>query len=310
MAQIEVKQRIDENDIAEIAWLIKVASEFDAHKAIGDHAYIDLVLGGRIGFRGFVAKTEKHPHILGYAQISRGPTSWGLEYVVHPNHRDGDIEIQLVNKALEEIELQGGGHVHLWIPKPSPKDDKIAESIGLKKGRDLFQMRAVLTEAFDSGKIPCRPFQPEDTEQWLLLNNEAFKNHPEQGNWDKETLRSRQMESWYSDEDFLIFDDPSLPDGRLAASCWIKLHDDDETITGEIYVVSVSPDLQNTGFGKKVVACGLNHILNKGIHNSMLYVDSDNLPALKIYRDLGFNVDHIDRAYVYDVPTPTSDPTP
>ena len=32
----------------------------------------------------------------------------------------------------------------------------------------------------------------------------------------------------------------------------------------------------------------------------MLYVDGENAPALALYRDLGFDVNHIDRAYVGD----------
>jgi ribosomal protein S18 acetylase RimI-like enzyme len=34
---------------------------------------------------------------------------------------------------------------------------------------------------------------------------------------------------------------------------------------------------------------------------AMLYVDADNAGALRLYEELGFVTDHVDRAYVGDV---------
>jgi mycothiol synthase len=86
------------------------------------------------------------------------------------------------------------------------------------------------------------------------------------------------------------------------------VHHDVEPPLGEIYVISVDPDFQGLGLGRGLVVAGLDHLASQGITVGMLYVDADNAPAVHLYRKLGFDVDHTDRAYVTDVPpSPPSD---
>lgn len=300
---LEVKRQMEAGDIAAVQTLLDVATDADGHRPLGEHQWLDLVHGGRQGFAGLVAWEPGHSHPVGYAQLTRGPESWALEYVVDPHHRDTDgraIGLDLLRSAMEIVGAGGGGHVHLWVPKPSDVTDEIAAAVGLSRGRDLLQLRRPLPvkgEEWDRS-IALRPFVPgEDEEAWLEVNNRAFHWHPEQGGWDVSTLKDRENEAWFDPSGFLLHE----RDDRLAGFCWTKVHAEHEPPLGEIYVIAVDPDFHGLGLGRTLVLAGLDHLAAAGLGVGMLYVDADNEPAVALYRKLGFDVDHVDRAYTGDV---------
>ena len=236
--------------------------------------------------------------------MTRGPTSWALEYVIDPHHRvpGNSIGHDLVSAALDIVAAEGGGHVHVWVNQPRPEHDQIAASNGLTKGRDLYQMRRALPvgEPFE---LATRAFRPGlDDEAWLAVNNRAFEWHPEQGGWDEATLKARQAEPWFDPDGFLLRDEVIDGSLRLAGFCWTKVHRDHNPPLGEIYVVAVDPDFQGRGLGRRLVLAGLDYLSSLGLGMAMLYVDAANRSAIKLYIDLGFDIDHIDRAYVGDIP--------
>ena len=307
-----------EADIAAISVLLEAASIADGHRALGEHQWLDLVEGGREGFAGFVARESGRERIIAYAQISRGnAASWSVEYVVHPQWRASGLELQedLLRAALGEIAAQGGGHVHMWVPKPAPVNDVVAGAVGLRRGRDLIQMRRELPITEESAVIAVRPFRTgEDELAWLEVNNRAFHGHPEQGSWDLATLAERERQPWFDPCGFLLHE----RDGRLAGFCWTKVHEPDDDPAheafkhqlGEIYVIAVDPDFQGHGLGRQLVLAGLASLCERGVGTGMLYVDHDNEAARKLYFSLGFRDDHTDRAYVTDVAPSPARPAP
>lgn len=70
----------------------------------------------------------------------------------------------------------------------------------------------------------------------------------------------------------------------------IDLHIEDETIPGEVYIdtVSVSPNYQGKGIGKKLLAAAINQAKNQGKEKIGLLVDFGNPNAKKLYVKLGF----------------------
>jgi mycothiol synthase len=305
--RMEVKRQMDGDDIAAVRQLLDVASAADAHRALGEHQWLDLVQGGRVGFAGLVAWLPGHDHPVGYCQVSRGPSSWAMELVIDPHHRDTEgpeIGLDLVTEAVRVVASEGGGHVHLWVSKPSSLHDRIAAVTGLVRGRDLLQLRRPLPVG-EEWSLTVRPFVVgRDEAAWLEVNNRAFHWHPEQGGWDLATLQAREREPWFDPEGFLLHE----VDGRLAGFVWTKVHDDESPPLGEIYVIATDPAFQGRGLGRSLVLAGLDHLASRGLGIGMLYVDASNEGAVHLYQDLGFTVDHVDRAYTVDV-APTTLPS-
>lgn len=300
MHRLEIKRQMGTGDIAAVSALLDVAAAHDHHRPLGEHQWLDLVQGGREGFAGLVAWEPGHDHPVGYAQVTRGTDSWALEFVVDPHHRQPGEPIgrDLVSAALEVIAGEGGGHVHLWVPKPTAAHDAVAAAAHLRRGRELLQMRRPLPVG-EPWSLTLRPFVPgRDEEAWLEVNNRAFAWHPEQGGWDLATLKAREAEAWFDPAGFLLHESA----GRLVGFCWTKVHADHDPPLGEIYVIAVDPDFAGRGLGRALVLAGLDHLAAKGLTVGMLYVDGANTAAVRLYEHLGFAVDHVDRAYVGDVP--------
>lgn len=307
MLRIEVKRHIDPLDLQTLSPLFASATEADSHPALGEHAWLDLMQGGREGFAGLVAWEPDHPHPVGYAQLSRGDHgtseadrhNWALELVVDPHHRTSGNPVagQLLRSAVDLVASEGGGHLHLWVNQPGPVHDRLAALVGLSPGRALYQMRRHLP-AEEHTSIRTRQFRVgHDEEAWLAVNNRAFSRHPEQGRWTVSTLKARQAQPWFDPAGFRLFE----VEGRLAGFCWTKVHGKGKKRVGEIYVIAVDPDFSGRGLGRELTLAGLDYLSAKGIQQAMLYVDSTNRRAVKMYVDLGFLVNHIDRAYTGDI---------
>jgi len=130
-----------------------------------------------------------------------------------------------------------------------------------------------------------RTFQVgRDEDAWLVQNNEAFAHHPEQGAWIRADLEARTKEPWFDPSGFLLLE----IDGRIAASCWTKIHELHPERFGEIYVISVHPQFQGRNLGRIMVTQGLRSLRERGVQRGKLFVDESNVVAVSMYEHLGF----------------------
>jgi mycothiol synthase len=137
--------------------------------------------------------------------------------------------------------------------------------------------------------VSIRTFRPGiDEDAWLAVNRRAFAHHPEQGSWRLQDLLLREAEPWFDPDGFFLAE----RDGRLAGFHWTKVHPcggAGGAPLGEVYVVGVDPGSQGGGLGRTLTLAGLGYLRDRGLTEVMLYVDEDNVAAVRMYTALGFS---------------------
>lgn len=227
--------------------------------------------------------------MTGFAQVSADGDGYTIDCIAD----DAAVREQLVTTLVAGIptdaELTWWGH-------EDGRDSALAASLRMPSPhRRLLNMRRPLplepAIAETSADVAVRPFVVgADEAAWLDVNNAAFSWHGEQGDWTLATLRSRMGEPWFDPAGFLLHE----RDGRLAAFCWTKTH---ENGVGEIHVIAVHPDFHGLGLGRALTITGLRHLADNGSTTAMLYVEADNAAAVGLYKSLGFQTVHTDVAY-------------
>lgn len=235
------------------------------------------------------------------------------ELVVRPDARGHGIGTELASRLLSE-----GDGLRIWAHGDQQAAAAIAARLGLRRVREMRRLRRPLTDddlppvSLPDG-IRLRAFEPgRDEDAVTEVNRLAFAWHPEQGAMTAADVRASETESWFDAPGFLVAvdtkgtkgtkdtNDAADPADRVVGFHWTKVHPDagDGAPIGEVYVVGVRPDAQGGGLGRGLTAAGLRYLRDRrGMNRVMLYVESDNEPALAVYDRLGFTLWDMDVQY-------------
>ncbi|MGH8958609.1 MAG: mycothiol synthase [Acidimicrobiia bacterium] len=277
-------------DLKEIESLLEAVEVVDGHRPIGERKAIGLTRP-TLELVGLVGRAEGR--IVAFIALTPAASDWwAMEMAIAPAFRRHEHYRRLFEAAVGEARRRGGRGLRAWLFHPGLATAAVRE--GFREERQLFKMELHLplsTVGEYPPNIEVSSFRPgHDEEALLRLNNQAFVGHPENGAWTRAELALRMERDWFDPEMVVM----AWKRNELVGFNWLKADDDE----GEIYVIAVAPRFQGKGLGKALVMDGLGRLEKAGAEKAFLYVDADNQAALRLYRDLGFYLDHVDRSFV------------
>lgn len=293
---LEVLPRLDPGQIGDLVALVDRATDEDGMRPLSEHVWLHLKEGGDEHGLHVIAR-DRSGGVVGYAHLDAtdevdGPSA---ELAVDPAHRRHGLGRLLVE---ELITRSPDGRLRLWAHGEQAGAAELALSLGFTRARVLWQMRRSLYAPLPRPVLPpgieLRPFRVGiDEDAWLAVNARAFAQLPDQGGWSRVDLERRIREPWFSAEGFLMAWRREGDGERLAGFHWTKVHGGstgghDHAPIGEVYVVGVDPDERGSGLGRALTLAGLHHLRTLDLSQAMLYVDSANTTAIRLYEGLGF----------------------
>jgi mycothiol synthase len=300
---------VDGGLLRDVAALVAAAEESDGNPPLSEQTLVTLraadagnhsVLALALYAQDDTSEPSTGQDLAGVAVVIEEPDGTGvLEVAVHPSYRNQGVADRLVTHLRN---VRGFAGLNAWSHGNHEAAAELAARYGYGAVRELWKMRLMTATAeLPEVKLPegvkLRAFAPgRDEAAWLAANKAAFAHHPEQGNMSRADLDARMAEPWFDPAGFLLAVDPA---DRLLGFHWTKVHPrhGDHPAIGEVYVVGVTPEAQGSGLGKALTIAGIKHLQDLGLRAVMLYVDADNVPAVSLYRRLGFTRWDVDVMY-------------
>ena len=244
-----------------------------------EHCYLVESQHSLVGFVMIAAETP----------IRRAVASGG----VLRSHRNRGIGRRLVRTATEHARGLKASVLHIQASSNAPDARHILESEGFHAAKTYLQLRWQGDKVPD-GELPkgfsLRLFRLDQDEEALTrLQNESFGQ-----NWGfcPNTVEeiSARVRLKRCEPEGIIF---VVDDVRLSAYNWTFWVSAEAGSTGWIAMTGVHPDYRGQGLGRAAVVAGMEYLkVQKRVEGIELEVDSENAPAMEIYRELGFKAVH------------------
>ena len=215
-----------------------------------------------------------------------------IEWFVHPAVQRKRIGRELVKYVCERGRQGGARLAHVCIPE----EDKFARNFVVEQG--FSQARCFLGMTVDlKGKlerfpdsIPVEHFHAGDAALLATVQNRVFTgswgfcpNSPDDIRYFFRLTQSKWQDILMIRENAKIIGyswlHPVIKEGKAVEKRKWRLH-----------MFGVDPEFQGKGWGKKLFQSSLEHVKNREATSLELTVDSENTPAIHLYKSVGFRV--------------------
>ncbi len=243
----------------------------------------------------FIAEIE-HKEIVGFVIVQ---PEWNigrvvLSYLVHPNHRDGDLLTQLFNVALNRASKMEVNAAHVSVSEDNQLDCQKFSGMGFQPVRRYMELDLDLLQ-FDKvihrrSAYVSRHLEGGGEAQLAELQNRSFA-----GDWGYNPNTAEDI-VWRANmadccpEGIIMVWEGNNP----VSYCWTTVDEEKNKLsgvnTGRIHMMGVDPDYRRKGVGRLALLLGLSYLKDKGIEVANLTVDSENKKARTLYKSVGFKV--------------------
>ena len=217
-----------------------------------------------------------------------------FSYLIHHDHRDGDLLSKLFDVALNRAFNMGAEIVHVNVQENNQSDQQKLSKLGFRPVRCYMELCLDLLK-FDKvirrrGSYLCHHLECGGEAQLAELQNRSFA-----GDWGYNPNTAEDI-VWRSNmgdccpEGILMVWEGNNP----VSYCWTTVDEERNKFfginIGRVYMMGVDPGYRRKGVGRLALLLGLSYLKDKGIDIVELTVDSENKKARALYKSVGFNV--------------------
>ena len=238
--------------------------------------------------------------ILGFLQIvEEKPVSRivGLQ-TIRKGSGFAEIFQNFITIAVKHATVTKAKVIHFQISQNDHQSKTILESSGWHKIKTYWNLRFEQPQLEDlvlPDGYSIRHFVKGKDENTLTdLQNQSFGKHWGFSPNDIEQIRYRsQMER--TDDEGIIF---IAKNEEIAGYNWTMEAHNGPSSVGWVAMTGVHPNYRGLRLGRAVVLAGMHYLKSKNISEIELEVDSENIPATKLYDSIGFK--KINHTYWYE----------